>query len=84
MFQYFEKDISNIPLPDKFTCPFCYSPHLLSMMAANQLQSYLSKRDDWSDELQEGKMFGVLVVWKGDDIGFVASFSGQIQGQNIH
>ena len=84
MFHDFEKDISNILLPDKFTCPFCYSPHLLSMMAANQLQSYLSKRDDWSDELQEGKMFGVLVVRKGDDIGFVASFSGQIQGQNIH
>ncbi|MBR5434334.1 MAG: RNA pseudouridine synthase [Bacteroidales bacterium] len=84
MFHRFKKDISHIELPKRFTCPFCYSPHLLSIMAANELQSYVRERDDWADELRDGKMFGVLVVRKGDEIGFVASFSGQIQGQNLH
>lgn len=85
MFHTFKKDISQIPLPEKFTCPFCYSPHLLSLMAANQVQEYIRSREDWTEELQNGKMFGVLVVKKENgEIGFVASFSGQIQGQNLH
>ena len=85
MFHTFKKDISQIPLPEKFTCPFCYSPHLLSLMAANQVQEYIRSREDWTEELQNGKMFGVLVVKKENgEIGFVASFSGQIHGQNLH
>lgn len=84
MFHRFKKDISHIELPKRFTCPFCYSPHLLSIMAANELQGYIRERADWADELQEGKMFGVLVVRKDNEIGFVAAFSGQIKGQNLH
>lgn len=85
MFHRFTKDISTIALPDTFTCPFCYAPHLLSIMAANQVQTYIQSREDWREELQNGKMFGVLVVKNStDEVGFVAAFSGQIQGQNIH
>lgn len=85
MFHFFEKDISQISLPEKFTCPFCYEPHLLSIMAANQLQRYIATQEKWLDELQNGKMFGVLVAKnKQKQIGFVAAFSGQIQGKNIH
>lgn len=85
MFHFFEKDISQIALPKKFTCPFCYEPHLLSIMAANQVQRYVATQNDWLEELQNGKMFGVLVAKnKQKQIGFVAAFSGQIQGKNIH
>lgn len=84
MFHRFEQDISRIALPDTFTCPFCYVPHVLSVMAANQVQDYLRTRTDWQLELQEGKMFGVLVVKKEREVGFVAAFSGQIQGKNLH
>ncbi len=85
MFHFFEKDISQIALPEKFTCPFCYEPHLLSILAANQLQRYIATQENWLEELQNGKMFGVLVAKnKQKQIGFVAAFSGQIQGKNIH
>ena len=85
MFHKFNKPIDSIPLPTKFTCPFCYEPHLLSLMAANQVQQYIQSRKDWTEELQQGKMFGVLVVKdKQEEIGFVSAFSGQIQGKNIH
>ncbi len=85
MFHHFSKDISNIPLPAQFTCPFCYSPHLLTIMASNQVQAYINSREDWAEELQQGKMFGVLVLKnKEGEVGFVAAFSGQIQGQNLH
>lgn len=85
MFHKFNKPIDSIPLPTEFTCPFCYDPHLLSLMAANQVQQYIQSREDWTEELQQGKMFGVLVVKdKNGEIGFVSAFSGQIQGKNIH
>lgn len=85
MFHKFKKDISSVVLPDKFTCPFCYAPHLLSQFAANQVQQYIRSREDWADELLQGKMFGVLVAKNNqNEIGFVAAFSGQIQGQNLH
>ena len=45
-----------------FTFPFCYTPHPLVEMAAGCLRSYLDKRADLADELQSGKMMGVLVV----------------------
>ncbi|MCQ2958882.1 MAG: pseudouridine synthase [Bacteroidales bacterium] len=85
MFHSFEKDISKIALPDKFTCPFCYAPHILSIYAANQLQQYVLSRNDWKQELDGGKMFGVLVVKDiNGKVGFVSAFSGQIQGKNVH
>lgn len=31
-------------------------------MAAEEVQAYLQKRTDWAEEIQQGKMFGVLIV----------------------
>lgn len=54
-------------------------------MAANQVQQYIASQIEWLAELQSGKMFGVLVAKNQQkQIGFVAAFSGQIQGRNIH
>lgn len=49
------------------------------------MQAYLSARTDWAEELAKGKMFGVLVVedTKGE-AGFVAAFSGNLAGSNLH
>ena len=71
-------------LPSLFTCPFHYHPHPLAIEAANMLQQYLASRTDWTEELSHGKMFGVLVVQKESQVGFLAAYSGLLAGRNDH
>lgn len=81
----FSEDVSSIELPQKFTFPFHYTPHPLCCLAAKQLQGYLSQKSEWQEELQEGKMFGVLVVKEtSGQLGFLAAFSGNLQKSNLH
>lgn len=85
MIHYFTNDISNRPLPEKFTYPFRYIPHPLSQMAAEEVQAYLQSRVEWQEELQQGKMFGVLVVRTPEGkIGYLAAFSGNLASSNHH
>lgn len=84
-FHPYQADISQVELPARFTYPFCYKPHPLSVLAAEEVKEYLSKQTQWHEELSQGKMFGVLVV--EDDarqIGFLAAFSGILAGDNNH
>ncbi len=82
---YFQLAIPDIPLPDKFTYPFCYKPHPLCMLAAKELQLYLSNRTEWKEELLSGKMFGVLIVKdEYGELGFIAAFSGNLCHSNLH
>lgn len=81
----FPGTIHHIALPEKFTCPFHYTPHPLCIMAATEVQSYLNSRQDWHQELQQGKMFGVLTVQDPQgQIGFLAAFSGILAGSYRH
>ncbi len=92
LFRKFTASIDNIALPSKFTYPFCYEPHPLSMLAAEELQSFLSKKEDWQNGFGPGdnpegmgKMFGILVVKNsGNEIGYLAAFSGKLLGVNDH
>ena len=85
MLHRFTTSISNIPLPERFTYPFCYTPHPLCVMAAEEVQHYLSKQSEWQEELSQGKMFGVLIVQTKDgSIGYLTAFSGILAGKNIH
>lgn len=75
-----DKDITP---PDKFTWPFCYEPHPLCIEAARNLQKCLEDEEQWSEEIKNGKMFGVLVVRdKENTIGYLAAYSGQLCGRN--
>ena len=81
----FSHSIEAISLPDKFTYPFYYTPHPLCVLAAEETQSYLKKRHDWTNELNNGKMFGVLVVRDiSNKLGYLAAFSGNLAGKNEH
>ena len=81
----FKTNIQSIPLPEQFTYPFHYTPHPLCVMAAEEVQAYLQSRTDWHDELQGGKMFGVLVVRNSEGhVGYLAAFSGNLAGSNHH
>ena len=85
MIHYFKNDISEIELPQQFTYPFRYTPHALSRMAAEEVRNYLQTRPEWQEELQQGKMFGVLIVRTPEKaIGYLAAFSGNLAGNNHH
>jgi tRNA pseudouridine32 synthase/23S rRNA pseudouridine746 synthase len=94
LFQEFTTDISGISLPEKFTFPFYYEPHPLSVIAAHELQNYLETQNDFQhnfglNENQErlviGKMFGVLVVQnQNNELGFLWAFSGKLAERNQH
>ena len=87
-FQHFKEDISGIQVPDKFTFPFYYEPHPLTIVASKELQEYLEKQTDFEHEFglkgaklknAIGKMFGILVVKKTDNsLGYLAAYSGKL------
>jgi tRNA pseudouridine32 synthase/23S rRNA pseudouridine746 synthase len=94
IFQSFKTNISGISLPEKFTFPFYYEPHELSIIAANELQGYLETQTDFEhnfglnkhqEGLVIGKMFGVLVCQNQEgEIGYLWAFSGKLAGENHH
>lgn len=85
MFHRFTTSITDIPLPERFTYPFCYTPHPLCILAAKEVQSYLTRQTAWKDELRQGKMFGVLIVQtEHGETGYLAAFSGILAGKNLH
>lgn len=70
--------------PPRFTYPFCYEPHPLCLAAAKEVRLYLAGRPEWKQELSGGKMMGVLVVQEGETRGYLAAFSGTLDGQTQH
>ncbi|MBV2195704.1 MAG: RNA pseudouridine synthase, partial [Flavobacterium sp.] len=93
-FQPFKTNISGISLPEKFTFPFYYEPHELSVIASKELQEYLESQTDFEHnfglkENQEGlvigTMCGVLVCQNQDgELGYLWAFSGKLAGVNHH
>ena len=85
MFHSFQTSIAGIELPRLFTYPFHYSPHPLCVMAAGEVQAYINKQTRWKEELDKGKMFGVLIVRTSNgQTGYLAAFSGNLCGSNSH
>jgi len=70
---------SDIPKPERFTYPFCYEPHPLCLMAAEEVKQEIARIGP-----KEGKMFGVLVVETGvrSGYGYLAAYSGLLGGKN--
>lgn len=92
LFQKFEKPFSEHPIPERFTFPFYYDPHPLSLEAARLLQEYLKNQTDFEHNfgleggqsgMVIGKMFGVLVVQNtANELGYLWAFSGKLADQN--
>ena len=85
---YFKQDISGIPIPKRFTYPFQYQPHPLAVLAAEEVKEYIHNHIQWKDEVNKGKMFGVLLVQQEENderkIGFLSAFSGNLGQSNHH
>lgn len=64
---------TDITKPERFTYPFCYEPHPLCLLAAEEVKQEIARIHP-----TEGKMFGVLVV----EGGFLAAYSGLLEGRN--
>lgn len=74
---------TGINIPERMNNPLDYEPHPLCIAACKELQAYLAERKDWREEIDKGKMFGVLIVEKNDkEIGYLAAYSGQIGGRS--
>ncbi|WP_229216368.1 pseudouridylate synthase [Dyadobacter sp. 3J3] len=94
IFSPFKESLGAYCFPEKFTFPFDYEPHPLSLLAVEKLQSHLADQEEWDHNFglkvdQEGavigKMFGVLVVrTENDEIGYLSAFSGKLAGGNHH
>ena len=85
MFHSFQTSIAGIELPRLFTYPFHYTPHPLCVMAAGEVHAYINKQTRWKEELDKGKMFGVLIVRTSNgQTGYLAAFSGNLCGSNSH
>ena len=80
--------LSGIDIPERMNNPLDYQPHPLCIAVCKELQTYLSERDDWREEIDKGKMFGVLIVENAQPasgapkIGYLAAYSGQIGGRS--
>lgn len=93
-FTKFKGAIDGFSLPEKFTFPFYYEPHPLSVLAAKELQEYLEIQTDFDHNfgmdktktgLVIGKMFGVLVVQnEAGELGYLSAFSGKLAESNHH
>lgn len=93
-FQHFKTAISGIALPNKFTFPFYYEPHILAKIATTELQTYLENQADFDHnfglqnttgtDLAIGKMFGVLVVKnEQNQLGYLTAFSGKLADKSL-
>lgn len=80
--------LSGIDIPERMNNPLDYQPHPLCIAVCKELQTYLSEREDWREEIDKGKMFGVLIVENAQpepgaaEIGYLAAYSGQIGGRS--
>ena len=68
---------TDIEKPERFTWPFCYEPHPLCLLACDELKQEIERICP-----KEGKMFGVLVVESEGELGFLAAYSGLLEGRN--
>lgn len=92
-FTPFKASTDAYSLPERFTYPFYYQPHPLCLLAAEELQHYLTTQTQWKhnfgldseNDLSTaiGKMFGVLLVRTvAGQLGYVSAFSGKLAEKN--
>lgn len=80
--------LSGIDIPERMNNPLDYQPHPLCIAVCKELQAYLAEREDWREEIDKGKMFGILIVENAQpepgasEIGYLAAYSGQIGGRS--
>ena len=62
----FKGDTGQFSLPDKFTFPFYYQPHPLALLAAEELQYYLTAQASWQHDFGFGADFEERTVGRSE------------------
>lgn len=76
------KKAKRLSSPQQFTYPFCYRPHKICRLVANQVINYCYNTPEMVPK--EGKMFGILIVeYKGERY-YLRAFSGIYNGSYHH
>ena len=74
---------AGVDVPDELNDPFDYEPDASALAAWDDLRGEIARRKEWREEIDRGKMFGVLVVVDAEGrVGYLAAYSGQIGGQS--
>ncbi len=87
-FRSFRQDVSGIEVPERLNFPFYYEAHQLCRIAAEEVQDFLQQDLGHDFGLSEtegtpiGKMFGILVVRRGPQLGYLAAYSGKLANSN--
>lgn len=65
--------------------PFYYQPNEVCLKVQKEIVNYIESKTEWHEEISSGKMFGFLIVENNNGAtGYLAAFSGQIQGKENH
>ena len=73
---------TDIEPPSQLNNPFCYEPHPLCLLAAEELKKYVRAHEELLEDAEKGEMFGVLVVETTEGLGFLAAYAGLLAGRN--
>lgn len=66
-----------------FNNPFYYEPDQLCLKAVEEVKTWIGNAEsNFRLEIEQGKMFGVLIVEHNNELGFIAGYSGQICGRS--
>ena len=78
----FKKDISHVIVPSKLNNPFDVNIPDIACTAAKEFQEFIaeeSKKWEYDFRIQQGKMFGILVIQKEDySFGYLGTVSGKL------
>ncbi len=79
----FPDPAEHLPLPEKFTYPFCYTPSAITKEASRLIMESVEGDSSLAESFSEGKMLGVLVIRDiNGKLGFLAGFSGLAGGKS--
>lgn len=83
--------LAECGIPKEMNNPLEYEPHPLCIAVCKELQQYLHDKTEWREEIDKGKMFGVLIVQESystpsttqeHQLGYLVAYSGQIGGRS--
>lgn len=74
---------TDIEPPTELNNPFCYEPHPLCLLAAEEVKKYVRAHKELLEDAERGEMFGVLIVnIPPQGVGFLAAYAGLLAHRN--
>lgn len=81
----FKSNISAVQIPENLNNPFDHNIPEIARLAGQDFQKFIaSESKEWRHDfnVQKGKMFGVLVIQKGENFYYLGTISGKLLGDS--